>query len=224
MSLDLTRTASSKQPIPRRPQLSEDVAVSIRRRIVAGALKPGTFVRIDETAAELGVSATPVREALVSLRGEGLLESVPHRGYRVVELTQQDIHDIFWLQGTIAAALAERASRRVTAEHLQQLTTLNDDLRGAVTRADADAVERCEFEFHRAINKIAGGTTLAWFLLGAVKYTPTHLHASDTDWGRRAVRGHEELIEAMRRADHRAAGELMRHQFTDAATLVRSFS
>jgi DNA-binding GntR family transcriptional regulator len=93
-----------------------------------------------------------------------------------------------------------------------------------VTRADADAVERCEFEFHRAINKIAGGTTLAWFLLGAVKYTPTHLHASDTDWGRRAVRSHEELIEAMRRADHRAAGELMRHQFTDAATLVRSFS
>ncbi|KQU55258.1 GntR family transcriptional regulator [Rhodococcus sp. Leaf278] len=224
MTLDLTRAASSKRSMPRRPQLSEDVAGRIRQRIVTGLLRPGSFVRIEEAAAELGVSATPVREALVALRGEGLVEQVPNRGYRVVELTQQDIDDIFWLQGTIAAALAERASGRVTAEHLQQLTALNDDLREAVTRADAEAVERCEFEFHRAINKIAGGTTLAWFLLGAVKYTPTHLHASNAEWGQRAVRGHDELIEAMRRSDHRAAGELMRHQFTDAAVLVRSFS
>ncbi|MEH6822251.1 MAG: GntR family transcriptional regulator, partial [Dietzia psychralcaliphila] len=151
----------------RRPQLSEDVAASIRQWIVTGVVKPGAFVRIDETAAELSVSATPVREALVSLRGEGLVELVPRRGYRVSELTPRDIDDIFWLQGTIAGTLARRAAQHITGEQIATLHAVNDRLRDAVRRADATAVENCEFEFHRQINRFAGGTTLAWFLLGA---------------------------------------------------------
>ncbi|MFI8567547.1 GntR family transcriptional regulator [Rhodococcus sp. NPDC078407] len=198
--------------IPRRPQLSEDVAGSIRQRIVTGALPPGSFVRIEEAAAELGVSATPVREALVALRGEGLVEQVPHRGYRVNELTAQDVDDIFWLQGTIAGTLAGRAATVVTGEHLDHLSTLNDGLRDAVARSDTESVERHEFEFHKCVNKIAGGMKLAWFLLGAVKYTP-RLYATDTAWGEDAVRSHEQLIEAFRRRDVDAAADVMRRQF-----------
>ena len=212
MSIDLTRAASPKRPIPRRPQLSEDVAGSIRQQIVTGALQPGSFVRIDETAAELGVSATPVREALVALRGEGLVEQVPRRGYRVGALSNQDIDDIFWLQGTIAGTLAGRAARHITAEHLEQLTALNDGLRDAVARSDTDSVEYYEFEFHRFVNKIAGGTKLAWFLLGAVRYTP-RVYATDRQWGDDAVRSHEELIEAFERRDVDAATDVMRRQF-----------
>ncbi|WP_411567346.1 GntR family transcriptional regulator [Rhodococcus sp. IEGM 1370] len=196
----------------RRPQLAEDVAASIRQQIVTGALEPGAFVRIDETAAELGVSATPVREALVSLRGEGLVEQVPRRGYRVGELSRQDVDDIFWLQGTIAGTLAGRAARSITTEYLDRLTALNDGLRDAVARSDTESVEYYEFEFHRFVNKIAGGTKLAWFLLGAVRYTP-RLYATDKRWGEDAVRSHEELIEAFARRDVEAADDVMRRQF-----------
>ncbi|OZD05042.1 GntR family transcriptional regulator [Rhodococcus sp. 06-235-1A] len=212
MSIDLTRTASSTRRIPRRPQLSEDVAGSIRQQIVTGALQPGSFVRIDETAVALGVSATPVREALVALRGEGLVEQVPHRGYRVNELSAQDVDDIFWLQGIIAGTLAGRAAGVVDDEHLEQLTALNDGLRDAVARADTESVEYYEFEFHRLVNKIAGGMKLAWFLLGAVKYTP-RLYATDARWGADAVRSHEQLIEAFGRRDVEAATDVMRRQF-----------
>ncbi|OZE80981.1 GntR family transcriptional regulator [Rhodococcus sp. 15-649-2-2] len=212
MSIDLTRTASSTRPIPRRPQLSEDVAGSIRQQIVTGALQPGSFVRIDETAVALGVSATPVREALVALRGEGLVEQVPHRGYRVNELSPQDVDDIFWLQGIIAGTLAGRAAGVVDDEHLKQMTTLNEGLRDAVARADTESVEYYEFEFHRLVNKIAGGMKLAWFLLGAVKYTP-RLYATDARWGDDAVRSHEHLIEAFGRRDVEAAADVMRRQF-----------
>ncbi|WP_032379980.1 GntR family transcriptional regulator [Rhodococcoides fascians] len=214
MSLGLTRTASSKRRIARRPQLSEDVAGRIRQQIVTGVLPPGSFVRIEEAAVELGVSATPVREALVALRGEGLVEQVPHRGYRVNELSAQDVDDIFWLQGTIAGTLAGRAASVITGEHLEQLTALNDGLRDAVARADTESVEYYEFEFHKCVNKVAGGMKLAWFLLGAVKYTP-RLYATDKRWGDDAVRSHEQLIDAFERHDTEAAADVMRRQFRE---------
>ena len=64
----------------RRPQLSEDVAAHIRSQIMSGVLRPGVFVRIDDTAVELGVSATPVREALQRLRDLGYLQQSGERG------------------------------------------------------------------------------------------------------------------------------------------------
>ncbi|MDJ0359394.1 GntR family transcriptional regulator [Rhodococcus sp. H29-C3] len=201
----------------RRPQLSEEVAGRIRGQIMSGALRPGQFVRIDETAMELGVSATPVREALVSLRGEGLVEQVPHRGYRVGDLSREDIDDIFWLQGTIATKLARRAARVITALQIEQLTHLNAGLREAVEQANPDAIESCEFEFHRFINRVAGGSKLAWFLFGAIRYTPARLYASDPAWGTESVLSHEILIDALRRGDLDAVGEQMCRQFVDGA-------
>lgn len=203
--------------LKRRPQLSEDVAAHIRAQIMSGVLRAGVFVRLDETAAELGVSATPVREALVTLRGEGLVEQVPNRGYRVGELDREDIEDIFWLQGTIASKLSRRAARVITPAQIEQLTHLNARLRDAVTRADAEAIETCEFEFHRFINKVAGGKKLAWFLFGAIRYTPARLYASDPEWGQESVRSHDALIAAFTWGDLDAAGELMRRQFVDGA-------
>lgn len=66
--------------LTQRPQLSEEVADHVRTRIMSGQVRPGDFVRLDETAASLGVSVTPVREALLTLRGEGLVDLVPGAG------------------------------------------------------------------------------------------------------------------------------------------------
>ena len=94
---------------------------------MTGALRPGTFIRLDETAAELGVSITPVREALRTLRGEGMVQLEPHRGHVVVPLTRGDIEDIFWLQATIARELAASAAERITDAEIDELERLNDD-------------------------------------------------------------------------------------------------
>ena len=98
----------------RREQLSDEVAARLRTGIMTGTLRPGTFIRLDETAAELGVSITPVREALRTLRGEGMVQLEPHRGHVVVPLSRGDIEDIFWLQATIAKELAATAAERIT--------------------------------------------------------------------------------------------------------------
>jgi len=88
---------------------------------MSGALRPGTFIRLDETAAKLGVSATPVREALLKLRGEGMVQLEPHRGHVVLPLSRQDVDDIFWVQATIARELAASAAQRITDDEIDDL-------------------------------------------------------------------------------------------------------
>ncbi|MGA9873668.1 MAG: GntR family transcriptional regulator [Rhodococcus sp. (in: high G+C Gram-positive bacteria)] len=201
----------------RRPQLSEDVANHVRHIVMSGEVRPGDFIRLDETAAELGVSVTPVREALLTLRGEGMVELVPHRGYVVSPLTAEDIVDIFWLQGQIAVELVRRAAPKITESVLAELESFNASLAAAVEKGQAEEVEASEFEFHRVLNRLTGANKLAWFLNNATRYTPTRLYAADPEWGRAAVLNHEQLIDALRSGDVDSATTLMRQQFTDGA-------
>jgi DNA-binding GntR family transcriptional regulator len=199
----------------RREQLSDEVAGRLRVEIMTGALRPDTFIRLDETAARLGVSITPVREALRTLRGEGMVELEPHRGHRVVPLSRGDIEDIFWLQSTIAQELAETATRRITDEEIDELARLNARLALAVDHLDPDEVAQAEFAFHRAFNRASGRIKLAWFLLHATRYLPPQLFATDRTWGAAAVASHDELIAALRRRDVDTVVRLTRGQFTD---------
>ena len=203
--------------LSRRPQLSEEVAGAVRHRIMTGDLRPGDFIRLDETAAELGVSVTPVREALLTLRGEGMVNLAPHRGYVVAELTRTDVEDIFWLQGQIAVKIARRTADVITAEDLDALTACTDALRRAVENGNVDAIVEAEFEFHRTHNRISNSGKLAWFLFNATHYTPNRIYAADPEWGAVAVDSHTKLIEAYRSGDRVAIAEQVQRQFDDGA-------
>lgn len=184
---------------------------------MSGKLRPGTFIRLDETAAELGVSVTPVREALLKLRGEGMVQLEPHRGHVVLPLTRQDIQDIFWLQETIARQLAAAATAHITDAQIDELERTNDALLAAVGTADAESIADIEFAFHRVFNHAGGRMKLAWFLLNAARYMPVLVYAGDPEWGAAAVDNHRQLIAALRRRDAAAVTEHTVWQFTDAA-------
>ena len=211
----------STQPRKRRPlrraQLSDEVAGHLRAAIMSRTLRPGTFIRLDETAAELGVSITPVREALLKLRGEGMVQLEPHRGHVVLPLTRQDIEDIFWLQATIARELAASATDRITDVEIQELDRINDSLAAAVRSSDAETIAGLEFAFHRVFNQAGGRIKLAWFLLNAMRYMPVLVYAADPQWGAAAVHNQRQLIAALRRRDAAAVIEHAVWQFTDAA-------
>ncbi len=201
----------------RRGQLSDEVAGHLRTAIMSGALRPGTFIRLDETAAQLGVSITPVREALLKLRGEGMVQLEPHRGHVVLPLSRQDIEDIFWLQSTIATELAATAAEHVTDAEIDELEHLNEALAAAVAAGDADAISGTEFNFHRVFNRATGRIKLAWFLLHVARYMPPLVYAADRKWGEAAVQNHRDLIAALRRRDSTAVVELTAWQFADGA-------
>lgn len=197
--------------------MSDEVAGHLRAAIMSGRLRPGTFIRLDETAAELGVSVTPVREALLKLRGEGMVRLEPHRGHVVLPLTRQDIEDIFWLQATIARELAASATVHITDVEIQELDRINDSLAAAVGSSDAETIAGLEFAFHRVFNQASGRIKLAWFLLNAVRYMPVLVYATEPQWGAAAVRNHRQLIAALRRRDAAGVIEHTVWQFTDAA-------
>jgi len=211
------RPRSQRRRAVRREQLSDEVAARLRTDIMTGTLRPGTFIRLDETAAALGVSITPVREALRTLRGEGMVQLEPHRGHVVVPLTRADIEDIFWLQATIAKELAATAAERITDAQIDELERLNDALAASVDRGHPEEIVAAEFTFHRAFNRTTDRIKLAWFLLHVARYIPGQIYASEPAWGAAAVAGHRELIAALRRRDVDTVVRLTTGEFTDAA-------
>jgi DNA-binding GntR family transcriptional regulator len=212
----LSARPRSRRPL-RRAQLSDEVAGHLRAAIMSGTLRPGTFIRLDETAAELGVSVTPVREALLKLRGEGMVQLEPHRGHVVLPLTRQDIEDIFWLQATIARELATTATDRISDLEIDELDRINNAMAVAVGSGDAEAIAAIEFSFHRVFNQASRRIKLAWFLLNAARYMPAQIYAADPQWGMATVDNHRQVIAALRRRDTAAVVEHTVWQFTDAA-------
>lgn len=200
-----------------RAPVSEEVAVHLRSQIMSGRVRPGERIRLEEVAEQLGVSITPVREALLTLRGEGMVELEPRRGYVAAPMSRQDILDVFTLQGDIAGELAARVAGRVTAEQLAELSAVDRKLGTAVRARRVADIERLEYEFHRAVNLIAEARKLAWFLRTATLYTPSRFLSSDPGWRTTMRADHETLLVALREGDAAAARASMGRHFTDGA-------
>ncbi|GED97803.1 GntR family transcriptional regulator [Gordonia crocea] len=201
----------------RRTQLTDEVAAELRARILTGQIRSGAFIRLDEVAADLGCSVTPVREALVTLRGEGLVRSSPHRGFIVSELTRGDIIDIFWMQSQLSARLTAHAASNPDLEgHLAELTRIVDEFEKAVHEGDSAKILDHEYQFQRRIYMAANSWKLAWFLVAATKYTPYNLYAEDKEWGALAIESHRRLISHLANRDKEAISAEIHSKFIDA--------
>ncbi|MFC0437545.1 GntR family transcriptional regulator [Kutzneria buriramensis] len=202
-----------------RPQLSDEVAAHLREAIMSGALQPGQFVRLDAVAAELGVSVTPVREALLALRGEDMVELEPRRGFVVSPLSRRDVKDMFGLQADLAAQLVGRAAERITDEQLAHVERVAAELAAAAGHQELSTLE---YEFHRLINKAAGSRKLARFLDMATRYTPARVYTGDPEWRVQVVADHAAILDALRARDVGAAREaVFRHVKDGERRLLR---
>ena len=108
-----------------RPPISRNASAAaseiIREAIIDGRLAPGQRLKEEELARELGISRTPVREALVILEGEGLVESVPKRGASVRAYAADDLDDMYQLRALLEGYAARRAATRISAEDVGRL-------------------------------------------------------------------------------------------------------
>ena len=119
-----------------RPQLAEDVARFVRKRIFDGTYAAGQYIRLDQLAVELGVSVTPVREALFVLSADGLLSQQPRRGFVVVAVTGRDLTDVSNVQAHIGGELAARAAANITDDQLRELEKIQTELEDAYASDD----------------------------------------------------------------------------------------
>jgi len=207
------------RPLTSRPQLSDEVAAHLREAIMSGALLPGQFVRLDAIAAELGVSVTPVREALLALRGEDMVELEPRRGFVVSPLSRQDVEDMFRLQADLAAQLVGRATELIGDEQLRHVEQVAQELAVAQGHHELSALE---YEFHRLVNRSAASRKLARFLDMASRYVPARVYTADPQWRIQVVSDHAELLDALRSRDPDAASAaVLRHVRDGERRLLR---
>lgn len=205
------------RPTSRRHQLPEEVAAYVRELIMSGRVKPGDFLRMEPIAEAMGVSNTPVREGLLSLRGEGFVRLVPRRGFMVAPFTTQDIRDLFWAQGMLAGELASRAAERITRAQLETLEALLMRYEIAVHDDDGEAVANLGHEFHRQVNIAADSYRLALLLGAFVRQFPNKFYAT-IDGHVDATRDeHPELFAAIRDGNAPRARILMQQHIVQGA-------
>src|SRR5256714_2170387 len=140
-------------------------AEELRNRILTGALAAGTRLDLDALCAEFGASRTPVREALLALSYEGLVEVAPRSGITVIGLSPRDVLDNFAILGTLAGKAAEWAAARITDGELAEVRTLADAVTAAATDGapghSHDRLVGANWRFHRAVHLASGSPPIA---------------------------------------------------------------
>ena len=213
---------SEEQRLQRRPQLSDEVAAHLRESIMSGQVHQGEYLRLERIAEELGTSATPVREALLALRGEGFVQLEPRRGFVVAPLSRRDVEDLFFVQATIAAELAARTAQAITPDRVTELESIQSALEDAARSRAVDEVEELNFQFHRRINTWAESKKLAWFLGTSVRYVPRRFYASIAGWRQASVTDHLVIIAAMRAGNPERARQAMHQHIVHVGELLVS--
>lgn len=201
-------------------QLSERVAAYVREGIMVGQFQAGDFVRTEHLAAELGVSQTPVREAMMILQSEGSVRWEPRRGYRVAPITRQDVSDLFQVQAFIAGELAARAAELLDDDALTRLEALQEKLVEAEHAQDSDLVDRLNHEFHRTINKVSASYRMAALLNLTVGYVPLRFFSRIEGWAAASAHDHTPVLAALRERDPDGARTAMTEHIRHVGELL----
>ncbi len=204
-----------------RPQLSEDVARIIRRRIFDGTYAAGSYVRLEQLAAELGVSVTPVREALFALCAEGLINQQPRRGFVVLPVTGRDVTDVANVQAHVGGELAARAAINITDDQLHELKEIQAQLEDAYAGAEHERTVRLNHEFHRAINVAADSPKLAQLMSQITRYAPESVFPAIEGWPEQSMQDHRRILSALKKRDDKLARAAMsEHLAAGAVPLI----
>lgn len=207
-----------------RASLHAQAIERLRDMIVEGELAPGARIVEAELCAQLGISRTPLREALKVLASEGLIELLPHRGARVTEVTAEEIGELFEVIAGLEGLAAELAAERMSDRDLERLEAMHERLeRYHVARRRHDYF-RINHKIHHLIVALAGNGILTATherLLAQARRGRYLAILSNERWDE-AMREHVELMAALRARDAARAGTIWRRHTARTGEVVRA--
>jgi DNA-binding GntR family transcriptional regulator len=210
----MVTTGQQPESVPRsRPNLKQEAAQFVRDLILSGSVHPGQRLDQDGIAGELGVSRLPVREALITLEAEGLVENIARRGSFVARLEPDDISDHYEMYGLLSGMAAGRAAEAgQDATLLPRLEEISAKMR---SETDSREHDRLNFAFHQAINLAGSSRRLRAVLRILSNSMPTYFFAetSEWEWKAQALDEHDLIVAALRAGDGRSASQAMAHHF-----------
>ena len=141
--------------IPKKPEaifevrsLREQVYEYLRNEMYNGRLEPGSFINLNEISQRLGISKTPLRDALIQLECEGFVNILPRRGVLIKKLTIEDVRNILMIVGALESAVILSVFDKIGPKQIKRLEALNRKMIAAVEREDFDAYYRLNIDFH----------------------------------------------------------------------------
>jgi DNA-binding GntR family transcriptional regulator len=202
------------------PSLSQRVAEELRRSILTNRRRPGERLVEDRLSEELGVSRVPIREALRTLAGEGLVDMQPRRGASVAEVSPEVARDLVEVRATLEGLNARLAARHHDGTIIASLQRVLEAGNRAAKSKNVDDLVRLNGEFHDGLAE-AGRNTILWDIMRVLRERTSLVFAANTarrarqDWDE-----HSKILEAVIDGDEDLAAMLATrhvHRAADAA-------
>jgi DNA-binding GntR family transcriptional regulator len=198
-------------PLAKTASLRETVTQVLRAAIISGEMAPGEVYSAPALGARFGVSATPVREAMVDLSREGLVETVPNKGFRVTAVSDADLDDIAALRMLIEPPTVRQVTPRIPAAAIPALRELGRAIVDNAAAGDLVAYTEADRRFHLAILEYSSNPRLVSLVSDLRSHTRLYGLSGMVDRGTLAgsAAEHLELVDLIAARDAQAAGDLM---------------
>jgi DNA-binding GntR family transcriptional regulator len=208
-------------PLGRQTSLRESVTESLRAAIISGALTEGTLYSAPVLGAAFGVSATPVREAMMDLTREGLVETVKNKGFRVTRITEQELDEIIQIRLLLEPPIVGKVAGTIPADGYPRLRSMADRIVAAAREGDLTGFLAADREFHAEILKYFGNIRLVD--LATSLRTRTRLYGikslSESHQLAESAQEHHDIVDLLESGDGQAAEELMCRHISHARGL-----
>lgn len=199
--------------------LGDQVFERLENDIIQGVYPRGELLTEQALAQELGVSRTPIREALRQLEQERLIESAG-KGSRVLGITQEDLMDIMTVRERVEGLAASFAARNLTPEGLGELTEIVDLQDFYFSREDAEHLHQVDDRFHDTVCRLSRRAVLIDTLMPLLRKTRRYRKLSLEDWSRttKTRQEHLAIYQAIAAKDAELAETLMAQHISNAKT------
>jgi DNA-binding GntR family transcriptional regulator len=193
--------------------LHQEVAAQIRKMIHKGIMVKGQKINENQLCESMGVSRTPVREALRILKSEGLIELIPHKGAFISQPCIEEINDMFEVMSVLEGTCARLAATKMKEKDFAKIESLHEKLEELFTKRDHEAYLKTNNLFHVFLQETAGNKVLNGVINGLrqkiLLYRQRQLYQPER-FGQ-SIEEHRDLMDAFRRKDPAAAESLMKH-------------
>lgn len=189
--------------------LRDVVFNTLRKAILTGELKPGERLMEIHLANQLGVSRTPIREAIRKLELEGLVIMIPRRGAEVAQITEKNLKDVLEVRRALDALCAELACDRITEEEKRQLKKACNEFEKATATGDATTIAEADVALHDIIVAATGNQRLIQLVnnLSEQMYRYRFEYIKDEDKHNHLVEEHRMIYDSIVRHDKEAAAK-----------------
>ncbi|MBP2662201.1 MAG: rspR 3 [Firmicutes bacterium] len=207
--------------------LREVVAETLREAIVNGTLNPGERLMEIQLAEELGVSRTPVREAIRKLELEGFVIMIPRRGTYVADLSIKDINEVFEIRTALDILAAGLAVERITEDELEQLERLLVEIGKLIEGDDIDKIVEVDSQFHDVLYKASRNDRLVG-IINNLREQITRFRSISIQYPGRmkvSIEEHRQLVEAIADRNTELAQQIAReHMENSEQTLLQELN